>query len=153
MQGQPTRTKRCHACGETKPVTEFYRWSRPTSDGYQPKCKPCDKASRQARRDPAKDRERYATDAEWHARRDDLNRVRRAAGIPQSNVTRRRLRRRLFDAAGGICAICGEAMTFADASIDHIVPLARGGKHERANLQVAHRVCNSVKGVSMPDAA
>lgn len=31
------------------------------------------------------------------------------------------------------------------ASLDHIVPLAKGGSHSRANTQCAHYHCNSVK--------
>lgn len=31
-------------------------------------------------------------------------------------------------------------------SLDHIVPLARGGHHTRANTQLAHMICNSRKG-------
>lgn len=30
--------------------------------------------------------------------------------------------------------------------LDHIVPLAKGGKHERSNVQCAHFMCNSMKG-------
>lgn len=40
-------TKRCAACRETKPVTEFYRNAR-GMPGYRPYCKPCHKAKRQA---------------------------------------------------------------------------------------------------------
>lgn len=32
------------------------------------------------------------------------------------------------------------------ASVDHIVPLARGGKHEQSNLQWTHLVENQIKG-------
>jgi hypothetical protein len=34
--------KRCSTCGETKPLSEFYR-SSTTRDGRQYRCKPCDK--------------------------------------------------------------------------------------------------------------
>jgi endogenous inhibitor of DNA gyrase (YacG/DUF329 family) len=33
--------------------------------------------------------------------------------------------------------------------IDHVVPLARGGTHEPANVQCAHFLCNSIKSDSM----
>lgn len=36
-------------------------------------------------------------------------------------------------------------------SIDHIVPLARGGTHEQANVQLAHLVCNNRKGARVPE--
>jgi 5-methylcytosine-specific restriction endonuclease McrA len=31
-------------------------------------------------------------------------------------------------------------------TIDHIVPLAEGGDDTRANVQLAHFICNSIKG-------
>lgn len=53
----------------------------------------------------------------------------------------------------GQCALCGREV---DASLlvpdrmaptlDHIVPLSKGGKHVRANVQLAHHHCNSGKG-------
>ena len=48
------------------------------------------------------------------------------------------------------CALCGEALGPLDdlLHIDHITPLARGGRTEPSNLQVAHRVCNQKKGAA-----
>jgi 5-methylcytosine-specific restriction endonuclease McrA len=50
------------------------------------------------------------------------------------------------DRDNGLCGICGEPVTLAEQSLDHIIPIARGGTHEPANVQLAHRVCNSRKG-------
>lgn len=61
---------------------------------------------------------------------------------------------------GGICKLCGgpcdmeDYETRGDAfiagdrypSIDHVKPLAAGGTHTWDNVQLAHRICNSVKG-------
>jgi 5-methylcytosine-specific restriction enzyme A len=45
------------------------------------------------------------------------------------------------------CAICGKKIeNYLDVSIDHIVPLVKGGGNERSNLQVAHKICNNRKG-------
>lgn len=46
----------------------------------------------------------------------------------------------------GLCGICGLAVPVEQQSLDHIMPLALGGTHEPANVQLAHRVCNSRKG-------
>jgi len=51
-----------------------------------------------------------------------------------------------------VCQLCG-VPTVHDAKVpnyfaptlDHIVPLARGGKHEPSNVQTAHYICNSYK--------
>lgn len=43
----------------------------------------------------------------------------------------------------GMCWLCG--VMGAD-TIDHVVPLTRGGDNEPSNLRPAHRACNSRKG-------
>jgi 5-methylcytosine-specific restriction endonuclease McrA len=51
------------------------------------------------------------------------------------------------------CGLCGKRVR-ADKvwphplspSLDHIVPLSRGGTHEPVNVQLAHLVCNTAKG-------
>ncbi len=51
---------------------------------------------------------------------------------------------------GMVCGICGLAVaTVADVEIDHIVPVARGGKSTDDNLRVTHRVCNRQKGARL----
>ncbi|MPN63863.1 hypothetical protein SDC9_211630 [bioreactor metagenome] len=59
---------------------------------------------------------------------------------------------RLYERDHGICQICGMPVPdekFADDSwggtIDHIVPLSKGGKHSQSNCQLTHRICNSLK--------
>lgn len=54
---------------------------------------------------------------------------------------------------GWVCQLCGEpvdARIIAPdkrcASIDHIIPLSRGGTNDAVNLQLAHYGCNSRKG-------
>lgn len=44
----------------------------------------------------------------------------------------------------GIC--CGRIETLDEATIDHIVPLSRGGQHVWSNVQIAHAACNARKG-------
>lgn len=70
---------------------------------------------------------------------------------------------RLYQRFGGVCAICGgvcdwnnfhviDGTFIADnnyPSIDHIMPLSKGGKHKWSNVQLAHRICNTKKGNSI----
>lgn len=44
----------------------------------------------------------------------------------------------------GKCAICRKPLN-GDESIDHIVPLVKGGTNDRKNLQLVHKSCNSRK--------
>jgi len=55
---------------------------------------------------------------------------------------------------GGKCGLChrtvparfGEAKPFREQpTLDHIVPISKGGTHERHNVQLAHQSCNSRK--------
>lgn len=50
----------------------------------------------------------------------------------------------------GICAVALDMSTTAPApnapTIDHVVPLARGGTHEPANVRAAHFLCNARRG-------
>lgn len=44
------------------------------------------------------------------------------------------------------CALSGVDLEPEDASLDHIVPFSRGGKHELSNLQIVHAAVNRMKG-------
>jgi 5-methylcytosine-specific restriction endonuclease McrA len=45
----------------------------------------------------------------------------------------------------GICGICDNPILESTVELDHIIPLAAGGRHERTNIQLAHRSCNRRK--------
>ena len=96
------------------------------------------------------------TVSEWKRRnRDSVRRSndrRRAlkAGVPVGEVDEAAI----WERSGGCCAICGYELSrdteWPDerfASLDHIVPLARGGQHATDNLQYTCLVCNLRKGV------
>lgn len=62
----------------------------------------------------------------------------------------------LFDRDAGVCGICHTSVdptaVWPDKmskTLDHIVPLSRGGRHSWANAQLAHAVCNSRKNNSV----
>ena len=42
----------------------------------------------------------------------------------------------------GQCHLCGRKVTAATASMDHVVPLSRGGAHALGNVRLAHSRCN-----------
>ena len=63
----------------------------------------------------------------------------------------------VFDRDGWLCGICGgevdsglEWPDSGSASLDHIIPLSKGGTHTYANTQLAHLFCNVSKGNSLP---
>ncbi len=70
---------------------------------------------------------------------------------------------KLFRMSGGVCYLCGGACDwnakiiingrpYAKAkypSIDHVIPLSKGGEHSWNNVRLAHLGCNSSKGAKM----
>ena len=66
---------------------------------------------------------------------------------------------KLIERDGGICKICGKPVDTKDfsfvrgymkcgnnyPSIDHVIPISKGGLHSWDNIQLAHRICNSYK--------
>lgn len=59
----------------------------------------------------------------------------------------------VFERDGWVCGICSEPVDRAvlwpdplSASLDHILPLSKGGSHTLANVQLAHLGCNVEKG-------
>ena len=99
-------------------------------------------------------RRKYANDPEYRARNLALAHARKASKLGLGNSTI--LLTYLIERDGNQCRIPGckfKTRTIAPlgsksprkASIDHIVPLSRGGKHEIANVQLAHDRCNRSK--------
>lgn len=61
-------------------------------------------------------------------------------------------RMELWERDKGICGICGEWIDpelpwpeKMSKTLDHVIPITKGGKHSWANAQIAHAVCNSRK--------
>lgn len=52
--------------------------------------------------------------------------------------------------APGRCYYCAKKVAFRDLSMDHLVPLARGGRSTKNNLVPACKDCNNRKKSMMP---
>lgn len=86
----------------------------------------------------------------------------RCNGLANGQKRRRGIRARsdgsvrrfdVFEADRWTCGICGIAvdarmppMSPLGPTLDHIIPLARGGEHVRSNVRLAHRICNMREG-------
>lgn len=75
----------------------------------------------------------------------------RKYGVEHESVNRRKV----FDRDGWVCGICEdpifESVKYPDpmcVSLDHVVPLSRGGGHLYSNTQASHLACNIRKGAS-----
>jgi len=134
--------KTCVRCGLLLPRVEFSR-DRSKHDGLNVYCRVCSnrygQILREARRGVALETaRRNANDAAGVLRYE----MRKRNAYVGENFSLDEI----YERDNGICGICASLVDRKDASIDHIIPLSRGGKHSRRNVQLAHRTCNSRKG-------
>jgi len=160
-----TTMKRCCRCKEHLPLDEFYKNSA-QHDGLHVYCKTCARAANReslARR-PGYDKRYYEAHKErlkvysrdWKRKNNKrarellkgYNHERRArlAGVPCDKTISMDI---LFVRDKGFCGICRNSVELQEASIDHIVPIARGGSHTWDNVQLSHLPCNLSKGARM----
>jgi hypothetical protein len=60
---------------------------------------------------------------------------------------------RLFARDRHVCAYCGAHCSESDLTVEHIIPVSRGGRHEWTNVVTACRSCNTRKGNRRPEEA
>ena len=155
--------KPCRDCGESKPLSEYYRHSR-MADGHLNSCKECRKAYQRSR-PYDKEYERKRNQAEkrkaYHAA--NLKRWRRENPRKMAVQLARRRAHKLeaegdftveeFEALcekyGNACLRCGKEDVLLTP--DHIVPLALGGSNMISNVQPLCGGCNSWKNVKVVD--
>jgi 5-methylcytosine-specific restriction endonuclease McrA len=107
--------------------------------GYKPKTKKTKEQIREANN--ATQRRRYAGPSGPRIRAHIYARKRRMeAVLPEE-------RELAMELTGGVCAYCGNTAT----SIDHIIPVSRGGRSKRGNLLPCCDSCNSKKHTSTLD--
>ena len=51
----------------------------------------------------------------------------------------------IFERDRWTCHLCGKKVHKSKATLDHIVPLSKGGDHTVTNVALAHRRCNNKK--------
>lgn len=173
---RPDRVKKCVRCGESKPLCAFYAYAYKTTQGkpgtrYESRCRPCAQARRkeQIKDNPQlvqeQNRKRYEGDPNWA--RDQARKYRSTEHGRVVKARIQRLRKARMRAQSGddaeIRAIYAEAMRIEKIvaccpvfdipelgkkmHVDHIRPLARGGKHVASNLQILPIGINMRKGV------
>jgi 5-methylcytosine-specific restriction endonuclease McrA len=165
-------SKTCTKCGETKPFVDFNR-RKDSKDGFAWECINCnrkrcsgwytknaDYAKSKVRKlrqsNPESNRQRSR---KWAAQNRDIARF-RAREWARNNPDKRKLqrhKRRAIKRQNGVylilakefrrldkteCAMCGSK---TNLTIDHVIPLNRGGRHAIGNLQSLCGSCNSSK--------
>ncbi len=73
-----------------------------------------------------------------------------------AQVPRKRLKfglRGIWERDGGVCQYTGRQLTPGEGSIDHVVPVSRGGRSTWENCVLAHKSVNHRKADRTPDEA
>lgn len=172
--------KCCSRCKETKAIDNFYRTQR-SDDGWDNYCKECRKFLRLAHRNAQKERSytkqwsaanvehRVNYKKEYRSRPEIIEREKawreeyRARPEVLAADRMKAHRRRSWYKDGNIpdnawpailefygnkCLQCG---TSDDLQLDHVIPLARGGRHDYDNVQVLCGTHNLAKMTSQTD--
>jgi 5-methylcytosine-specific restriction endonuclease McrA len=149
-------TKLCTWCGAFKPQSafhlNFWRWNR--KDRTCIACTQVRVALLDAwHRKERAEKERRHRLVKEHSRRWDAARAEYLASIPQKVLRGQqaqnaivRLRPQIIARDGYTCGLCKGPVEPQDLSIDHIIPITRGGGDDPDNLQVTHLICNVRKG-------
>ena len=131
MSNHSNDMRRCSHCGRDYPATREYFGSQPNGN-LRRKCRVCvrNHVANYSRDNPLASAERAA------------NRANRGGGH-WSTIEERQ---RLFAAQGGVCVCCGSPLKSAiEAHVDHMTPIARGGKDILSNVSLVHERCNLEK--------
>jgi 5-methylcytosine-specific restriction endonuclease McrA len=89
-------------------------------------------------------RNRGTSDFDFNLEAADLRQERaRARELRASQWWKRRL-------AKGVCHYCGRSFSPQELTMDHIVPVSRGGRSTKGNVVACCKECNSAKKQLLP---
>ncbi len=158
-------TKTCSVCEKTFPASGFYR-HKGGAFGLAARCRKCtniagaefqrknkeqtlERIRRWIERNPERRRE---IAREWNSRNKHLRPKRDRSGDLSLKIRRKILKaqpkispvtlKRIFESTNGKCSYCGIA---AKLTLDHMIPLSKGGLHNAKNLSPVCQPCNSSK--------
>lgn len=170
--------KRCPKCGCVKPYSEFYRRAA-SKDGCSGYCKSCQREYIRANKTRVyesnraswhRNREARLAYKEAHLERDratgqawtERNRAKRVEYEMRRKARKRGAsdqekygRQEVFERDGWVCQLCNQPVNpdttvlREKPTIDHIMPLSKGGPDTLSNVQLAHWSCNMRKGVKI----
>jgi 5-methylcytosine-specific restriction endonuclease McrA len=144
--------RKCNKCRSTKLLDEFVK-SKRGKDGYTGHCKECEKLRK------------ADCNTKYYQKPTAIRKHRKRMRVWYQNnkklVTMRNKNRKYLIRSGGSgvtnqqwdsilkkynhrCAYCGVQ---GNMTMDHVIPLSRGGKHSPSNVVPACPECNDKKGV------
>ncbi len=148
----------CWDCSQWMDPSAFPR-VRSLTRGYGYRCKACMKANRDKtgyhRKYHIENRERILAYHSEHRHNNPEHgrnaQHKRRALMYGNGPVERFTTEEIHIRDNGICGICKLGILLEEATLDHIIPLSRGGTHTRANAQVAHDLCNKRKWAKLPE--
>jgi len=160
--------KLCPKCNQIKPLTSFTK-DEDKKDGYKTHCKECrnlaESLYRKANPDGIREYQRnYRAENAEIVR--DKKRLYEQNNPDMRRAARHRRRALIRNNGGtftskeliamrrvqnGICAYCQRQLNPQVLTIDHVMPLLYGGRHEAANIVLACGKCNRSKGPRTPE--
>jgi 5-methylcytosine-specific restriction endonuclease McrA len=119
----------CTKCAVTYPATpENFGQVRPGQ--MRGRCRPCEI---EKNRIDGKTRDRTAR---------DRKRRQLEAGLDVSKLQKDKMYRR----QNKLCLLCAkEIPSISECSVDHMIPLSKGGSNDTSNLHLVHKLCNTDK--------
>jgi len=121
--------KQCVKCKKDLPTKDFYPLKR-SKDGLHRYCKQCCKVNRSLEAVRKRDKSSKVSYRQRY-RAHQLG-IECDDSITLAQVFNRDL---------GVCGICNEWVQPKKASMDHKIPVVRGGTHTMENLQLTHIIC------------
>lgn len=61
------------------------------------------------------------------------------------HAVRKAYRRRVFNKQNGRCSMCGDKISFLHFTVDHVIPVSKGGKNILDNMEAMCETCNRMK--------
>ncbi len=126
-------------------IEDRRRWAaKRRAAGIKTNRSPEGKAAERARNRSPK---RYAKNREWFKNHPEMNReyCAQAKARKLNAFVAPVDREAVFHRDNGRCWICKKIVHHSDRSIDHVIPLIKGGEHSPQNVRLAHMRCNSSK--------
>ncbi len=154
--------KKCTKCGKIKDKNDFYTCKDNNKEGKLPICKACN--SERRKKYYSNGFKDYAKTYYQSHKKDYKERYYRWCQANPDKVKSIRVKRKakkktliiekfsvleIFERDHWICQICHKKVDKNkkypnpfSSSLDHIIPLSKGGVHKRQNVQLSHLICN-----------
>jgi 5-methylcytosine-specific restriction endonuclease McrA len=139
---------RCSTCKEVKESSDFHK-SSTTANGFATRCRLCTNKSSRAWKARSNYKSKYDESVRertfaWKAARPwysvhatALQRMSAGSSAESYEV--------IANYLNALPQECGKCGTCEDLTVDHVLPLSKGGSHTTDNLQILCRSCNATK--------